>query len=312
MRFTIPSVKLCQMPSGKFAREGLVMDGLSRFERSCMLIKASWRALCADGELIVLPVLSGIASLVVIAAFGAMTTVAAAFGHFDHLNKSSDLPGWFYAGLFVFYIVQYFIIIYFNTALVGAAIERLEGGNPSIRSALSLADQRFGAIFGYAFISATIGLLLRMIAERLGIIGRVIESGVGLAWTVTTFLVVPVLAAEGCGPLQAIERSASLLKKTWGENIIGSAGISLALSLLSAFIVVIGVVGGFRLQANGSEALAISVFAVTAVLFTAIVVVSTALSAIYAAAVYQYAVGRRAPRWFDGGLIESSFTRKSK
>jgi hypothetical protein len=151
-----------------------------------------------------------------------------------------------------------------------------------------------------------------MIAERLGIIGRFIESGVGLAWTVITFLVVPVLAAEGCGPLQAIERSASLLKKTWGENLIGSAGISLGVSLLSAFIVIIGVAGGFRLQASGSETLAICVFAVTAVLFLAVVLVSTALSGVYAAAVYQYAVSGRPPQGFDGGLIESSFARKGK
>jgi hypothetical protein len=301
-----------QRAAAEIRGERLIMDGLSRFERSCMLVKASWDVLRADGELIGLPVLSGIASLIVIAAFGAMATVAAAFGHFDHVNKGSDLLLWFYAGLFVFYIVQYFIIIYFNTALVGAAIERLEGGNPSIRSALALADQRFGAIFGYAFISATIGLLLRMIAERLGIIGRFIESGVGLAWTITTFLVVPVLAAEGCGPVQAIERSASLLKKTWGENLIGNAGISLAVSFLVAFIVLIGVVGGFRLQASGSDVLAISVFAITGVLFIIVVVVSTALSGIYAAAVYQYAINGRAPRGFDGGLIEGSFACQSK
>ena len=108
--------------------------------------------------------------------------------------------------LFVFYVVN-LIVFFFNTALVGAAIERLEGGDPTVASALALARSRIGAILGYAVISATVGVLLRMIAERLGIIGRFIEAGTGLAWTVTTFLVVPVLAAEGIGPARRSGRA---------------------------------------------------------------------------------------------------------
>jgi hypothetical protein len=285
-------------------------DGLSRFERSVMLVKASWDVLRADAELIVLPVLSGIASLVMIAAFGAVGFVAGGFAHLEHLEKGSDLPPWFYVGLFAFYLVQYFIIIYFNTALVGAAIERLGGGNPTLRSAIAIADARFGAIFGYAVLSATIGVLLRMMAERLGVIGRFIESGVGLAWTVTTFLVVPVLAAEGVGPLRAVERSASLLKKTWGENLIGNAGISLALGVLNVFVIIVGAGGGARFFAEGSIEVAIMLFAITGVLVIAISLVSATLTGIYAAAVYCYAVDGRPPAGFGGGLIEGSFSRK--
>ncbi len=285
-------------------------DGLSRFERSVMLVKASWDVLRADGELIVLPIISAIASLVIIACFASIGAVAGAFGHLQHLDKGSDLPVWFYAGLFLFYLVQYFIVIYFNTALVGAALERLEGGDPTIRSALAIADSRFGAIFGYALLSATIGLLLRVIAERLGIIGRFIESGVGLAWTVTTFLVVPVLAAEGVGPLQAVERSASLLKKTWGENLIGNAGISLALALVNVLIALIGFGGGARLYAEGSHAVAISLFVVAGLLIIMVALISATLTGIYAAAVYYYAVNGRAPPNFGDGLIEGSFSKK--
>lgn len=308
MRFTVSSVKLCKKCRNPGERS--MSDGLSRFERSLMLVKASWDVLRADGELIVLPILSGIASLIIIAAFAGVGAVAGAFGHLKHLDKGSDLPVWFYAGLFVFYLVQYFIVIYFNTALVGAALERLEGGNPTIRSAIAIADRQFGAIFGYALLSATIGLLLRMIAERLGIIGRFIESGVGLAWTVTTFLVVPVLAAEGVGPLRAVERSASLLKKTWGENLIGNAGISLALAVVNVIIALIGFGGGARLYAEGSHTAAIWLFAVTGLLIIAVALISATLTGIYSAAVYYYAVNGRPPAGFGDGLIEGSFGRK--
>ncbi len=205
-------------------------DPISRFERSLLLVRASWNVLCSDGELLVLPLLSGIATIAVVGVFAGL---AFQTGAFEALQQGAhELPGSFYAGLFVFYVVQYFIIIFFNTALVGAAIERLEGGDPTVASALTLAQRRIGTILGYAVISATVGVVLRMIAERLGILGRFIEAGAGLAWTVTTFLVVPVLAAEGVGPLEAIGKSGALLRKTWGENLIGNAGISFALSLV--------------------------------------------------------------------------------
>ena len=171
---------------------------VTRFGRSWLLIKASWSVLRADKELLVLPLLSGVATILVLAAFIGAAALAGVFKALE--NGADTLNAPFYAGLFVFYVVQYFVIIYFNTALVGAAIERLEGGNPTVGSGLALAQSRIGAILGYAVISATIGVLLRMLAERLGFIGRILETGVGFAWTVTTFLVVPVLAAEGVGP----------------------------------------------------------------------------------------------------------------
>ena len=53
---------------------------------------------------------------------------------------------------------------------------------------------------------------LRMISERSGNLGRIVTSLVGLAWNLATYLVVPVLVIEGVGPVEAIKRSAGLLK----------------------------------------------------------------------------------------------------
>ncbi len=211
-------------------------DPVSRIARSWRLIKASTAVLNDDGELLLLPILAGAASL---AVGGAMLWQAFDFGTFAGFSEgeATNPPASFYAWLFVFYLVQYFIIIFFNTALVGAAIERLDGGDPTIRSALGLAFRRIMPIFGYALVSATIGVLLRLLGERLGIIGRLIAAGAGLGWTVMTFLVVPVLAAEGIDPLEAIQRSAALLRKTWGENLIGSAGISVIMGALGGIVI---------------------------------------------------------------------------
>jgi hypothetical protein len=219
-------------------------DLLSRFERSCRLIAASWQMLRSDRELLVLPLMSAVATSLVVASFAA---AAFAGGEFDALHAGQAVAApdaSFYAWCFAFYVVQYGVVIFFNTALVGAALERLDGGNPTLGSALALAYRRIGPILGYAVVSATVGMVLRMISERLGLIGRLLGFAGGLAWTVMTFLVVPVLAAEGVGPIAAIEKSASLLRRSWGENLIGSAGISLVMSAIMAVIMVVGVAGG--------------------------------------------------------------------
>ncbi len=283
-------------------------DPISRFARSLLLVKASWNVLCSDGELLVLPLLSVIATIGVAGVFVGLAFQA---GAFEALRQGvQELGLSFYAGLFVFYVVQYFIVIFFNTALVGAAIERLEGGDPTLGSALALARSRVGAILGYAVISATVGVLLRMLAERLGIIGRIVEGVIGLAWTATTFLVVPVLAAEGVGPGEAIRKSAALLRKTWGENLIGNAGISFALSALTFFVAIVGVGGGVALYDRGFRMLAIPLFSVAIAVILVVALVGAALTGIYSAAVYRYAVSGEPPQGFDRGLIEGAFRKK--
>ena len=230
-----------------------------------------------------------------------------------HLRRGEAGPGRgvpasLYVWLFAFYLVQYFVIIFFNTALVGAALDRLEGRDPTLRSALALAVSRIGPIFGYAILSATVGLLLRFIGEKLGIIGRIIEAGAGLAWTVTTFLVVPVLAAEGVGPIEAVERSVGLLKKTWGENIVGSAGISLVMGF-ATFAVVLGFMAGVKLL-PAYQPVALALMTACALAFIAVLVFSAALSAVYSAAVYYYAVSGEPPIDFDRDMVRGAFGPK--
>jgi hypothetical protein len=259
-------------------------DLISRFARSCQLIQASREVLKADSALLILPALSGLATTALAAGF---VGLAISDGIFNALHKggSLDASASFYAWLFCWYVVQYFVVIFFNTALVGAAIAVLDGGRPTVVTALKLALSRIGAILGYAVISATVGVFLQALAERLGLIGRLIGGAVGLAWTAGTFLVVPILAAEGVGPWRAIERSTALLHKTWGENLIGNAGISLVMSMISGAAALIGFGAGTVLFQRGYPVLGVAAFsaAVTAVLL--VVLFAAALSAIYAAAV---------------------------
>lgn len=282
---------------------------VSRFARSWQLTQASWDVLRADNALLILPALSGLATTALSVSFAALAMSDINTLSAIHGSKFLNGLGPLYAWAFCWYVVQYFVVIFFNTALVGAAIALLEGGRPTVGVALKLAFSRIGAVLGYAVISATIGVLLQALAERLGLLGRLIEATLGLAWTAATFLVVPILAAEGIGPWQAIERSTALLRKTWGENLIGNVGISLVTSMVSGAVGLIGFGGSMLLfQLNPVLGAVLLLASITTLLL--IVLVAAALSAIYAAAVYHYAVVGTPPTSFDGDLVRDAFTRK--
>ena len=93
----------------------------------------------------------------------------------------------------LFYVVAYLITLFFNTALVGAALMRMEGQNPRLRDGLRIAWSRAGRIVGYACIAATVGLLLRSLEDRVGWIGQLVVKLIGVGWALATFLVVPVM-----------------------------------------------------------------------------------------------------------------------
>ena len=279
-----------------------------RRRRSWRLIKASTAVLNSDGELLALPLLSGLFTLALCGSLVALAMSNGTFEAFRHGETGAALDG-FYLWLFGFYLVQYFVIIFFNTALVNAALQRLDGGDPTIASALGLAFRRIVPIFGYAILSATVGMLLRVIAERLGVIGRIISFGADLAWTVTTFLVVPIIAAEGLGPISAVERSTELLGKSWGENLIGNAGISLIFAFFGG-LVAFGLAGAMILIEHSDETIGLPLFAAAFVLLTGVVVFAAALSAVYAAAVYYYAVVGQPPDGFDRDLVRGAFASR--
>ena len=275
-----------------------------RLKRSADLVKASATVLRQDTQLLVFPLISGIASIVLLLCF-----VLPVFG-LKAFDGVGDHAGMWYSGAFVFYVVQYFVIFYFNTALVGATMLRMDGGTPGLGDGLRIANARIGTIFAYAVIAATVGVILRAIQERLGFVGRIIVGMLGVGWTVATYLVVPVLVARDTGPIESIKESAGLLKQTWGENVIGQAGMSLFFGLLQTGIVLstLALAGlGVYLGSPLLVALAV-VLGVGCVM--ALVLVQSALSGIYAAALYRYAANGSDSLGFNNGVLQAAFQPK--
>ncbi|HKE95925.1 MAG TPA: DUF6159 family protein [Povalibacter sp.] len=276
----------------------------TRLSRSWELIKASGTVLRQDKELLVFPFLSAIATLLVIASFAIPLIVTGA------LDRPEGQPP--DAGLmvlaFLFYLSQYFVIFFFNAALVGAAMIRLNGGDPTVSDGLRIARSRFVQILGYAGIAATVGLILRVIEERAGFIGRWIAGLLGLAFTVATFLTVPILVTRDIGPLDAVKESASLLKKTWGENIAGNVGMGLVFFLGYLGVFVSGLLLCFLVA--GSSVLIVSAIVVTVLAMVLLGLVQSALQGVYSAALYRYATEGSGGEAFSGTLLGDAFRPK--
>ena len=274
-----------------------------KISRSWTLVKASAAVLRSDKELLLFPVISSIATLLVAITFMVPVIGLRIFEGGD-IGVLGGIVG------FAFYLCQYFVIFFFNTALVGAAMIRLEGGDPTVADGLRIARSKAGVILGYAAIAATVGLLLQMVREKSGVIGKIVVGMVGMAWTLASFLVVPILVSRDVGPIDAIKESIDLLKRTWGENVAGNVGIGMAFGLVTMAVVVLAValviaaavVGGAKL------AIVVGVFGVLAVALVA--VIQAALSGIYSAAVYRYAVDGVAPAGFAGPQLQSAFQPK--
>ena len=279
-----------------------------RFSRSWSLVKASADVLRQDKELLVFPLLSTIAALLVAATFVAP---AIGLGWIGQLEEQQGFSPALAAYGFLFYLVQYFVIFYFNTALVGAAMIRLDGGDPTVGDGLRIAGSKLGPILGYAALAATVGMILRAIQERAGFIGRWVAGLLGLAWTVATFLVVPVLVTRDVGPVDALKESASLLRKTWGENLIGNGGLGLVFGLAYVLLVVVGIALAAAIGSTGSAIATGVVVALVVVAFIVLSLVHAALSGIYSAALYRFAAVGEGSASFTPAVLTDAFRVKA-
>lgn len=280
-----------------------------RFARSWALMKASAAVLRSDKALLALPLLSGLCSLVVAASFLVPVVLAliASDGRIGEAHRWSPVT---YLVFFAFYLVQYFVIVFFNTALAGCALRHLRGEPTRLSDGLALAGSRWASILGYALIAATVGLFLRALQERLGLIGRLAAGFLGLAWTVATFLVVPVLASQAIGPVDAVKRSVELLKRSWGENLIGNAGLGVAFGLMTFLAILVGalLIGGAAALHSMPLVIAAAVLVVIGLMLLSLV--QAALQGIYAAALYRYAEDGQVGAGFDPALLQQAFRPK--
>lgn len=277
-----------------------------RLSRSWMLFKASASVLAKDQELLLFPLVSLGALFLLVLSFAAPALgIAFVEGFAPRAGRVAV-----YTLAFAFYFSQYFIIFFFNTALVGAAMMRLDGQQPTFRDGIRIATARIGAIAGWALIAATVGVILHAIQNRVGFVGRIIVAILGFAWTVATYLVVPVLASRDVGPIDAVKESAALIKTTWGENVIGQMGLGAVFSFIFLAVVAFGVLIVGAAFYTQSIAVIVAAFLIVILLLGVTGLVHSALTGIYAAALYRYATRGDVGLGFEAGTMKLAFARQ--
>src|SRR5436309_14115298 len=211
---------------------------MNKIYRTWSLMSACWQVLKQDKGLLLFPLISGICCVLLLASF-AIPLYATNHWQPPGRNAETSQQVAYYGVLFLFYVCNYFVVVFFNSAIVACATVRMKGGNPTIGDGLRAAGARLPVIAGWAILSATVGLVLRLIEDRSEKIGRIVAGLLGAAWTVVSFLVVPILVVENKNPFTALKESTVLLKKTWGEQLASSFGFGLISFLLAIPAVVL-------------------------------------------------------------------------
>ena len=255
-------------------------SGEGRFARSLRMLSCSWRVLRENPGLMAFPAISVVLSLLVgIFCFGT-------WGPHDGLGAGGNARDALLVPSLIAAYPLTFISVYFSVALAEVLAGRLDGKGTTAAEGFSAANSRIGLIAAWSLLVCTVGLILRLLEERLPLAGRIAASVFGLAWSLVTAFAIPVLAYEGLGPLKTVERSGQIFKRRWGAQIGGSIGIGAASSVIAIPLVLLFFIG-IATASGGGAALAL---AAGAGLF-ALGAATAAMEQIYRVFVYRSAVG---------------------
>jgi len=277
------------------------MGFFDRLSNGWTIAMTSLKVLKANKQLIIFPVLSGLSMMLIIGSF-VVVILSGADWQVSNLDINNKVEG--YALLFVFYVINYFIVVFFNMALMHCSKIFFEGGEVSVSDGIKFSFSRLGVIFSWSIMAATVGLILKVIQENVGSLGKIITGLVGVVWSIATFFVVPVLAYEKLGPIDAFKRSTQLMREKWGQSL--GAGFSFGLIHLAALIIV--AIPALIIGAAINVAFGVIVGLLGVFLLSAIF---SALRSIFISAVYNNVTGNLDDH-FNQQMIDGLFIEKRK
>ena len=272
------------------------MGFFGRLTASIQLIKESWNILKKDKELLLYPLVSAVISIILLFAI----FVPVVFAGFSSFN--------FWIAFVVFYFIAVIIGTFFTAGLMASANIRFNGKDPKFSDGLKIAAKNFPKLLGWAILNATVGLILRTVAEGDNIIAKIVSYILAFAWTMLTLFTIPVILFEKKGVFSSIKRSGEIFKNTWGESVVGQFSIGALFGL--GFLLGLGLI--FLAYLSGIFILFATVFVVVFVFWVVLYLVTSALNGIYLTALYNYATKKKLPKGFSKEFIQSAFIEKKK
>jgi hypothetical protein len=278
---------------------------MGKIARTWSLMGMSWRILTQDKKILLYPLMSGLSCLAVAATFVVPLFVTGRWHPPATTAQPMQLVA-YYGFLFLYYYCNYFVIVFFNAALVSYVVMRMNGDQPTLADGFRAALARWPLIAGWALIAATVGFLLKIIEDRSDKIGQIVAAILGGAWALVTFLVIPVLVVEQKNPFSALKESTVLLKRTWGERIM----MNFSFSAIS-FLLMIPAIGIIVLAVMAKSLVILAVcIAVVVMYFILLTLVQSALEAIFQTAIYFYARNGQVPAGFDESVLQNAIMQR--
>lgn len=274
---------------------------MRRIKRGWGLTKKSWALLREHPSLLRFPLYGGVATTLLAIVF---------LGPGLYLFDDDQLAGAIPLIVIGVYVLS-FVGFYFSVGLAACADMIFRGEQATVSDGLAVSRSRLSQISGWAAVSAAISLVMGVLENQGGTLGTVAARLVGMAWSLVTFLAVPVIAIEGTGPLETIKRSGELFRERWGQQITGNIAIGAAVFLLGVLPAIALIVGGIALWSSASFLGAVLVI-VGALILAIAMLVSRALSGIFGVALYRYALDGETVGGFTQDELESAVKVKGR
>jgi hypothetical protein len=278
---------------------------IGKFKASRMIVKESWNILKQDKELAWFPVFSMISSLIALIVMLILFFLIPMGGDVNELGnmKENGMNVLGYVILFIYYLVMYFIANYFLAGVYIIVQGRFRGQDLSLSDGIRGANRNLGKIFVWSLILATVGMILKIIADKFKAVGKIVASLFGAAWAILTYFSLPSLIIGQKSVKESFKESALLIRKTWGETIIVNFGVGLffMLLILLALALCIGII--VLVPAQGVLFLVLILFAIFLI---AVMIISSVLGSIFKLALYEFALTGNVPQGFTPDLIKGA------
>jgi hypothetical protein len=272
---------------------------MKRIRRGWALTKKSWALLNGHRELVRFPLYGGIATIIL----GLVFLGPGAFA-LDQHTYGIGIP-LIVIGIYVLSVVG----IYFSVGLAACADLLFRGQDATFSDGIAVANSRFTQICGWAALSTAIAVFIGILENQGGAIGEIVGRLIGMAWSLITFLSVPVIAIEGTGPLETLKRSGALFKQRWGQQITGNIAIGGIVFLLGFLpgvaLIVVGVIIWPSVGFAGAALVVIGALVICVALL-----ISKALSGVFGVALYRYALEGEVVGGFTQEDLESAVKPK--
>lgn len=286
---------------------------MQALSRSWNLTKLSFRVIGQDKELLLFPLIAVVLSIGYLVAL-LVPTIWLEFSQDGSVEWSvAD-----YIVTFVAYLGLSFIGTFSNMCIVYTAKTRFAGGDATFGQSVGFTLGRIHQVLAWAAVSATVGVIFRMIddaAQRAGAIGKIVVSILrgllGMVWSAITLFVVPSMVYRGTGPIDAIKDSIRVLRKTWGESLVRSLGFGLVefLFMLGGMFVFGGMIAGAVSMGVGNGVV-LGLVIVAMVYFVGVAFVFLLARTIFNTALYAFASeGAMAPG-YDDATLRAAFRTK--